>query len=587
MIEQLIRLIQVERVDDIPLLLAQLERMQVAALLDTHFPTHGPWAGELTFGEVAVVWLAFMLSEGDHRLNHLETWAAQRLPMLAVCLGKQVRALDFSDDRLAEMLSALREPEAWREFECALNQTLLRVYDVQAARVRLDSTTTKTYAGVDEDGLFQFGHSKDHRPDLAQVKVNLSTLDPLGLPLTTTVVSGNRADDPLYVPEIKHVQHALGTGGKTYIGDCKMGAEATRAYVAKSQDYYVCPLAGKQLPAEELAKLIAPVTRCEQALTPIYAPASSTRKKAEKVAEGYEFAVEVEAEVEGHVVAWRERRLVVRSLQQAAQQSQNLDKRLEQAQAEIAQLNQRTQGRKRLSESELVGAAENIVARQRVTGLVRVEVETVQTETPVRRYGEREARVKQECHSTLKTQGDEAAVTAAKARMGWHVYATNHAAAVWTIAMVVLAYRAQYLVERGFGRLKGKALALSPLFLRTDKRVVGLLHLLVIALRVLTLIEFVVRRQLKAEGAELEGLYRGNPRRATARPTSERLLEAFEGMSVTWVEVAGRVVGLLSPLSQLQERILQLLSFSSELYLRLVHQFSNLQFLQFLKPAPI
>lgn len=286
MIEQLIRLMHVERMDDIPLLLAQLERMQVAALLEKHFPTHGPWAGELTFGDVAVVWLAFMLSEGDHRLNHLETWAAHRLQMLAGCLGKQGRALDFRDDRLAEMLGALSDLQAWRGCECALNHTLLRVYDVQAARVRLASTTTKTYAGVDEHGLFPFGHSKDHRPDLAQVTVNLSTLDPLGLPLTTTIVSGNRADDPLYVPAIKHVQQALGPGGKTYIGDWKMGAEATRASVAKSQEYSVCPLAGKQLPAEALAKLLAPVTRCEQALTPIYAPASGTRKKAETVAEG-------------------------------------------------------------------------------------------------------------------------------------------------------------------------------------------------------------------------------------------------------------------------------------------------------------
>lgn len=95
--------------------------------------------------------------------------------------------------------------------------------------------------------------------------------------------------------------------------------------------------------------------------------------------------MEVEAEVEGHVVAWRERRLGVRSLQQAAQQSQHLDKRLEQAQAEIAQLHQRKQGKKRLSESELVGAAATLVARQRVAGLVRIEVEPVQTETPVRR----------------------------------------------------------------------------------------------------------------------------------------------------------------------------------------------------------
>jgi len=54
---------------------------------------------------------------------------------------------------------------------------------------------------VTEDGLFQFGHSKDHRPDLPQLKINQSALDPLGIPLTTTIVSGEKADDPLYIPE--------------------------------------------------------------------------------------------------------------------------------------------------------------------------------------------------------------------------------------------------------------------------------------------------------------------------------------------------------------------------------------------------
>ena len=41
-----------ERVDDIPVLLAQLEKMQVAPLLDAHFPTHGNWQG-LSLGQVA------------------------------------------------------------------------------------------------------------------------------------------------------------------------------------------------------------------------------------------------------------------------------------------------------------------------------------------------------------------------------------------------------------------------------------------------------------------------------------------------------------------------------------------------------
>jgi transposase len=42
------------------------------------------------------------------------------------------------------------------------------------------------------------GHSKDHRPDLPQVKVIQAVLDPLAMPLVTDVVAGGRADDPLY-----------------------------------------------------------------------------------------------------------------------------------------------------------------------------------------------------------------------------------------------------------------------------------------------------------------------------------------------------------------------------------------------------
>jgi len=60
-----------ERVDDIPVLWAQLERMQVGALLDQHFPTHGNWQG-LSLGQVVAVWLCFILSESNHRLSHVQ-----------------------------------------------------------------------------------------------------------------------------------------------------------------------------------------------------------------------------------------------------------------------------------------------------------------------------------------------------------------------------------------------------------------------------------------------------------------------------------------------------------------------------------
>ena len=85
----------IERIDDVPLLLAQLERMQVAKLLDRHFPMHGNWQG-LSLGTVSVVWLSHILSEGDHWLNHAEPWANAHLNCLQACLNQETRGLDGS-----------------------------------------------------------------------------------------------------------------------------------------------------------------------------------------------------------------------------------------------------------------------------------------------------------------------------------------------------------------------------------------------------------------------------------------------------------------------------------------------------------
>ncbi len=47
---------------------------------------------------------------------------------------------------------------------------------------------------------------------------------------------------------------------------------------------------------------------------------------------------------------------------------------------------------------------------------------------------------------------------------GWRVYVTNHPEQNLTLADAVRAYRDEYLMERGFGRLKGFALSLTPIY---------------------------------------------------------------------------------------------------------------------------
>jgi transposase len=353
---------RVERVDDIPVLLATLQRLKVAEILDRHFPSGHRWKGELTFGEVACVWLAFITSQGDHRLNQVQFWVEDHLQTLQACLGKTVRPLDFQDDRLADMLDHLALDDAWQDCELDLNQHTVRVYHLDPTLFRIDTTTANSYVAVrDQLGYFQFGHSKD-RDDQPQIKVAIATLDPLGLPVTTLVVPGNCADDPLYVPEIRKVQQAFGQGGKTFVCDCKAAALGTRAYLASTNDYYLCPLPETQISAEQRRDWLQPVWQGQQPLQPVYRPTAEGEPE-ELVAEGFSRDLPLQAEVDGQLVSWTERRWLVRSLAYAAGQQKQLDRRLQKAQEQLEQLNERKQGKKRLTAEELQAAAEAIVTQ--------------------------------------------------------------------------------------------------------------------------------------------------------------------------------------------------------------------------------
>ena len=106
--------ITTERVDDLPLLLAQMQRMGLARLLDAHFPTHGNRQG-LSLGMVTTIWLTHILSQADHRMNRVQPWAERRLEALRSCSEASLQVRDLSDDRLADVLRHLSAGERSRE----------------------------------------------------------------------------------------------------------------------------------------------------------------------------------------------------------------------------------------------------------------------------------------------------------------------------------------------------------------------------------------------------------------------------------------------------------------------------------------
>src|SRR2546428_10226815 len=116
-----------ERVDDVALLIGQMVKIGFVEVLDRHIPRH--WQQrELSWGWTAVIWLAYILTEGDHRKVSVEAYIKGMQTTLSHLSGQVIDPLDFSDDRLGHLLKHLSQPHYWHRIEQDLNARSLEVY---------------------------------------------------------------------------------------------------------------------------------------------------------------------------------------------------------------------------------------------------------------------------------------------------------------------------------------------------------------------------------------------------------------------------------------------------------------------------
>lgn len=571
-----------ERVDDIPLLVGMMKQMGMIELFNEGLEQHGNWAG-LSMGEVMTVWLAYILSMGDHRKSHVEQWVAEQRHTLRSSLGVEaLDALDFTDDRLGIILAKLNDDGVWQRSERALNARSIRVYELAVEVVRVDTTTVSSYGAVSEAGLLQLGYSKDHRPDLGQVKIASVTLDPLGLPLVTLPVSGEQADERLYLPVIAEARESLGgKAGVLYVGDAKMDALAIRSDLVRHGDRYLMPLSQKQVDGATLLGYLD-----EWAAGPVekrqLEQVTSVDEQGEShlVAEGFTVTVpQTHPTVtagQADAARWTERRFIVRSPAYAQAQQEQLAKRLTETERALHRLVERRRGyRYPATVTEVEERARQLLSAQGCEAYLTVAVTAMTVSKAIRPYQQRPARRADRTDFALTITPHAENLAAAQRLLGWRAYASNAPPAALSLTTAVEVYRDAYLHEYGYSRLKGRPLALSPMYLQTDAQMTGLIRLLSLALRVLTLIEFVVRRRLAQEGASLQGIYAGNPQRKTQTPRTETLLAVFKGITLTIIHTAAQPWFHLPPLTPTQTRILQLLGWSEELYSALVPQFAK------------
>ena len=128
----------------------------------------------------------------------------------------------FTDDRLADTLRELSDDEAWESIERQVGRHVMRVYELPEPEcIRLDATSGAVAHDEKEHTLFKRGWGKNGKTEV-QFKIMLSTADPMGLPIAVDVISGDKADDPLYLPCYWRSQAILDKKGLLYVGDTKM-----------------------------------------------------------------------------------------------------------------------------------------------------------------------------------------------------------------------------------------------------------------------------------------------------------------------------------------------------------------------------
>jgi transposase len=141
-----------ERVDDVALRIGQMVTMGLPEVLDRHLPRH--WTPRrISWGWTAVIWLASIVTEGDHRTVSVATSLKGMHHALSRLTTPVIEPLDFRDDRLSPLRTPLRKLASGHQIEKDLHARSIAVYDLPQDVIRCDATTVSGEHAVTAGGL--------------------------------------------------------------------------------------------------------------------------------------------------------------------------------------------------------------------------------------------------------------------------------------------------------------------------------------------------------------------------------------------------------------------------------------------------
>ena len=155
--------IQNERVDDLPLIIYWLKQMKIAEIIDENLSLPHGNRFRLSYGNLAIWLLTYIISEADHRQSCVEKWVNEHHRSLEAITEWEIAEKDATDDRCGDLLTKIgsTEEQVVSEMEMGLAKHLVKAYELPNKKARSDTTSFAVYHQTSETGsessLLKFG----------------------------------------------------------------------------------------------------------------------------------------------------------------------------------------------------------------------------------------------------------------------------------------------------------------------------------------------------------------------------------------------------------------------------------------------
>lgn len=484
----------------LPVVAAFEKRLDIAGIIDRLCPVRD--VAVATHGQVIEALVANRLT-APAPLVHVEDWARA----FAVPEVFGVDAGTLNDDRVGRALDAIA-PHL-DEIVGSVGARAIGEFGIDVSRLHWDMTSISLVGDYDspEAGFIapSYGKPKDRRVDRKQVQTGLAVSADGGIPVFHRAYDGKAGEINQVVAAMESLRKMAGEKTFLLVGDSKLVSYANLSAIVAAGLTFVAPASKSYVGADVLA-----VCDKELASAVAYVPERHTARTTPGEAPVY-LVYEDTMAIRGPRKAdpaLNVRRVFVWSSGNAQAAVTNRARKCDRAAAELDKVARGLGGRYYATEAQVRAKVEAIGRDRRVGGYLRTEISVGPDNKP-----------------TFVWHFDQPAIDAEAATDGWYALLTNLSVADASAAEVLLRYKGQEVVERRYGDFKGP-LAVSPMLLKSNRRIQALITVICLALLVFCLVERAVRLAI-SPAVTMIGLY---PERRAMKPTGRLVFAALAGM---------------------------------------------------------